>query len=510
MPTFSVRIVEQDGTLVRTLSQANVERVRQGMNDDFGAAVFTYPKNDPAGATGQAADVLLLDRECEIRKDGTTIHRGPMVQRAVRSGEGSLAVTSPGAGWYFTKRQIDAPVRNLLSNGDFEGGSTDWTATACTQASATDVFRRGSKALRITNSTTFEDAYSQHAAVTVTGTGVGTELTVAAHFKVESWTGPAIYSRGLFIESRDSGVVETYNEHEGAIDDDMALATGEWQRVEATLWVPPNETRDIYVRLYAPNGVVVWDEVELVEPVSLAIAPGTPEDIAETANRIVAFAQDTTYGKTDLDIATTTAPTTGITFEFPKAFHFSDHTPVDRALNDEIVPLGVDWNITPAKVFTVYHPRKGTDRSASVTLDLNQNWTEGVASYTFDEDGGATETDVTMLGEGDGPDREEGRSSDTSDTGGLVLQGTYAAPPGTTIDKLDDLAADKTARTARTVKVLGVVVYGDFVDLLELGDVVDVNIVDGDAVSITGNWRIVQWELIPRTNTLELMLNEEP
>lgn len=504
MPTYSVRIVEQDGTVVRTLVGANIERVRFGMNGDVGEAVFTYPRTDPSGASGQAADVLLLDREAEIRRDSTTIFRGPMVRREARSGTGDMVVTVPGVGWYFSRRFIDAPLTNLLSNGDFESGTTGWTATSCTQTSVTSPVRRGTKSLQLVGTTTFAEQYTQQS-VSVTGTGVGTALTVAAHFYIDSWTGPAVYSRGLYVESRNGGTVETYNEHEGAIDDDTADALDVWQRAEATIWVPPNATRTIYVRLYAPNGTIVWDSVELVEPLSLAIAPGAGEDIATTANRIVQFAQDATKSKSDLDIGTAAAPTTGVTFKFPKAWQYTDHTPVDSALNNEIVPLGVDWDIVAAtKTFTVYHPRKGTDRSATVTLSLTTN----VASYSLEEDGAQTETDVTVLGEGDGPDREEGRSVDTTDTGGLVLQGIHSSPPGTTVDKLDGLASEITDRTARLVRVLSCVVYGSLVTTLEIGDIVDVDITDG-SVALSGDWRIVSCELTPRPHTLSLVLNEE-
>lgn len=503
MPDYVVRIVELDGTLVRTLDKANVLRVRKGMNQDVGEATFTYPKTDPNGAAGQATDVRLLTYECEIRKDGTTIHRGPMTRREGQSSEGAMTVTSPGAGWYFGRRFINTNDRDLLTNGWFEDLSLDpWVETDCTATLVSSPVHSGAGAAELVGTTTFFDQFIEQT-VEVTAGGNGTTLTVFGYFNVTDWTGPALNSRGLFIESRNGGVVETFNDHEGVIDDDTAEALNNWQRASATLWIPPGATRDVYVRLYAPNGTILWDRVELVADEGLDLPPGG-EDIGETANRIVDFAQSTSVGKSDLGIATTTPPTTGVLLEHPKAWLFSEHTPVDRALNDELVPLGIDWDIDPAtRTFTVYYPRKGTDRSGSVTLRLTSN----VANYSLSEDGAQSSTDITVVG--DGVDvRDESFFINNTWTGGLVLQGVHSAPPGSSGPELDFLAFARGSHDGQIARVLSVQVYGSLVDVLELGDTVEVDIVDGDAVAISGNWRIVSWTLDCRTDTLLLDLNE--
>ena len=503
---WTAKVVEVDATatVVRTLVNCNISTVPIDPMNPRGAehATITIPKHETGGAVGQYADIE-LGREIQIWEDATLRFWGVPMTRRGASGQGEITIDVYDLGWYFTKSNIDAPVRNLLTNGDMEAGTGSWTGTSVTVASETTVVRRGTKALRLTGASTFGEQYVEQSVV-VTGTAVGTELTASAYFYIDSFTGPALRSRGLYLESLDTGVVETYNDHEGVIDADTALALDEWQRVEATIWVPPLATRTIKVRLYAPNGQVVWDEVGLFKPTSLAIAPGSPEDIAETANRIVSFIQDSTYGKSTKRITQATSVTSGIEFTFPKAYLYEDHTPADVALG-EIQALGVDMNIAidaDTKQFTTHHPSKGSDLTGSITLSLTTN----VASYTYEENHDEVETEVTILGDGDGPDREEGYAEDTSDVGGMVLQGVTPAPPGATIDKLDALAEARLALKKKPVKTLKVVTKGPLA--VTTGDRVDVGITEG-VIAISGTWRIVSGSYLTRSEgAMELNLVE--
>jgi hypothetical protein len=263
--------------------------------------------------------------------------------------------------------------------------------------------------------------------------------------------------------------------------------------------------------LYAPEGSIVWDSVELVEPSSLAIAPGAGEDVGYTANRLVQFGQDSTYGKSDKQIGTTTAVTTGTLFYFPRAWQWVDKTPLDTALG-EIVALGVfDYSIeltATGSTFTGHTPSKGSDLTASVTLTFPAPASPGagvygIASYEFDGDNDAVETDSTILGDGDGPDREEGHASDTSVVD-MVLEGVDSAAPGTTIDMLDPLANARLDRLKRPVESITVVTKGAVP--VETGDRITLALADG-VIDRSGTWRVVSGKRIPKTSNLSLTLN---
>lgn len=509
----SARVVERDGTPVRTLVNANVRDVAEEINADGGFAV-TYPKHDPPTAAGQAADVVIWEREIQVLDDDDQVVAwGVPIRKNRVSWRGDVVATCVGVSVHFGHRRIDGPVTERLVNPGFETGDlTGWTATSSTTATVISSPRRlGAYSVRLVQATTGADRFLYQALTGVAGGDIGLFLTLAGFFYIESWSGPALDARGLYIEGKVGSTVKAVSFAE--IDD--ASPRGAWTRLQTGIWIPPGETWDLNARLYGPNGSMLWDADRLVAMDSLSVGTAGA-DVAEMAGVVVGFIQDPAKGKDDLSILVDT-PAAGVTVAFPKAWQYVDHTPADTAINGELAPLGFDWSIEFAdlggglwsKTFTTHAPRQGIDRSATVTLQLGP--TGNLASYDFDEDGTAVETDVTMLGEGDGPDREEGHAADTSDLDGLVLQGVYSAPPGSTIDMLDPMAADRLGRgrqLARLVKVSTHQRAGDLVGLLRKGDVVRLVIDDGDA-QVDGDFRIVRRVLHPRTKTLDLDLNED-
>lgn len=506
--------MERDGTPVRILAKANVLPLVDVINGVGGFAV-TYPKHDPPEAVGQAADVLILEREIQILDDDDQVVAWGVPLRKTRvSGRGDVTVTCPDLGWHLGRRNIDGPITERLVNAGFETGDlTGWTATGSTTATViTSPRRLGEYSVRLVQGTTGADRFLYQELLGVDGGDIGLYLTLATHFYIESWTGPALDARGLYVEGKQGATVRTF--HFVEIDD--ATPRGSWQRIETGIWVPPGEVWDLNARLMAPNASILFDANRFVAMESLSVAlAGT--DIAVMAGDVVEFIQDPAHNKDNLFIGTD-CPPAGVTLAFPKAWQYVDHTPADRAINGELAPLGFDWSIefedtgvgdVWTKKFTTHSPRQGVDRSATVTLELGPGG--NLASYDFDEDGTPVETDISMLGDGDGPDREEGHAADTSDLDGLVLQGVHSAPPGTTIDMLDPMADDHLVRLkqlARLVKVTTHQRAGDLVGVLKKGDVVRLVIDDGDA-QVDGSYRIVRRQLNPRTRTLDLDLNED-
>lgn len=504
---YEIRIVERDCTLVRTLVAANAKTASWEVNGP-GEITFGFPKHDPTGATGQGADVDLGNREVQLWRDGVCLKQAVLVHAHASSKSGEVDVTAPGLGWYLTRRNIDAERHNYLTNPGFETGTfTGWDAAVnCTRTIVTSPRVLGAYAAKLVGGTTGADQFLPHAVFTVSGGDIGLFLDVAAWFHITSWTGPAFESRGLYVDGIQAGVRRT-----GAFSTiDDATPQGVDQRAETGIWVPPGETWDIYVRAYCPNGEIEWDAFEVVAMESLSVAVGGT-DLADLAGAVVSFIQDPAHGKDDLSIVTST-PTSGVIVPFPWAKQYADHSRASSVINDELVPLGLDWSLEAnaagtTKTFATHHPRMGTDRTGTLTIALGG----AMAEYDYDEDIAGAETDVTMLGDGDGPDREEGHAVDTS-TLNLVLQGVYNAPAGTPIASLGPMAQDRVARTARKVKLPQVVTVekgGALIGVLGPGDVANFLIDDGWVQVLTDPYRVVKLYLDCRRNTLALTLNEE-
>lgn len=497
--SYTVKVVEQDGTvLVSSLANVNVEPMEWTLSE-IGSTAISFPKT-----TGSAASLLLLDKEIQIFRDGTLKWWGPMIAASPNAEQAYVPVSVPESSWYFTRRQLSDARANLLGNPSFEDGLTGWTASGVTATADTTRAALSATAAKLVQANAGVDTHL-HQQVAVTATAIGTLLTVAAWVYVQDagYVGPAMDARGLYVEGIESAVVRTLSFAE--LDD--ATPRNRWVRLETTIWIPPNETWTIDVRLYAPGGTTWWDAVQLVAMESLS---HYATDMGTIAGNIVDFIQDPTHGWDNLNIATSDAAT-GVLLD--RHYQYADHTDAMQALS-EFEEMGLDWSIeitTTTRTFTTAYP-KGADRSGTVTLSMRSaaNPTGTLSDYRLTVDGAATSTRVTVLGEGDGPDREEGYAADAYQLGGLVLGEVINARPGSPIDALATIAANRLAASKNLVRILEVTgIPGDStqIDTLVVGDTVAVNITDGWVV-ISGNWRIVRKTLDPATDTAAFVLNE--
>ena len=201
---YTAKVVEQDGTVVRTLVGCNIYEITEELNG-IGSARIGIPKVDPAGASGQAADLLPLDREIQVfRHNGTVdvlIWWGPIVQVAADSGSAEITVDVPGLGWYFTRRQISDARDNRLDNPNFASGTTDWTNVGnSTHAASVLTSALGGTSLELNQAAAGEDTFD-YQQQTFTAGSIGTLWTLRAWVYITDadWIGPAYESRGLFI-----------------------------------------------------------------------------------------------------------------------------------------------------------------------------------------------------------------------------------------------------------------------------------------------------------------------
>lgn len=498
---YTAKIVEQDGTVVVSdLARVQVDPLTWTL-DEVGRGSVRIPKN-----TASASSVDLLDKELQVFRDGTLIWWGPMISAQPSSDLEEMRVDVPELSWYFSRRQISDARANKVSNGSFDTDLTGWTNVGASTDSASSTRSViGAKSLKLAQSTAGVDTYDYQQNAFTAGS-IGSFFTLAAWVYIDdsTWGGPAYESRGLFVSGIESGTVRDYQVAE--IDD--ATPRNRWVRLETGIWIPPGETWTLEARLYAPDADVWWDAVQLVKMESLS---HYATDIGTIAGNIVDFIQNTTHGWDDLGI-TTSDVTSGVLLD--RHYQYADHIDALEALS-ELEGQGLDWAMVlddspVVRQFTTYYP-KGTDRSATVTLSMADGAGSGnLSSYRLPVDGSKTSTRVTVLGEGDGPDREEGYAADASSLGGLVLGEVVNAPAGAQINTLTGLANSRLAASKRLVRVLDVTgIPGDSTQIstLVVGDTVAVSISDG-WVNVTGDWRIVEKTLDPAIDTASFILNE--
>lgn len=481
-PAHTARVVNRvTGAVIAQLPNAQPETTTESLNEP-GVATLVMSRYDP-----DIANVIPYERDIQILVGNDLVFWGTPQRPGASSRDAAVRFTCNDGMWHFAHRLIGKADRNnILVNPDFEDASlSPWTAVNTTATQDTTWKKTGTKSLKLVQSTANQVAYMKQRISNYQATGVGSLLTIVVWFRIQNtgWIGEAVNKRGLGITRFPAGG-GTAEIQSSIFEIDGQTPRDSDQRAEATIWMPPNAIEDIEIRLYSVGGTIWYDTANLVLMESIGF-PG--QDQATTCGEIVAHLQSTTYGKDNLGIVTD-CPVTGVTRDV--VFQFADHIPGDEALsNFTRIANGVDHAViaTPTtRTYTTYFPKKGVHRA---TLPVNETT---VSSWDYPSEGQPPRTRVITLGEGDGPDREEGYAANTTAHGGLALEEVTAAPTGMEIRELDEYAAEHL-RTGLNPRVLNVTVpYDGKWSVVAVGDTLPVSIVDGFFPELGGNWRVVE------------------
>lgn len=508
-PVYRVNTASKTGTLLVDLTSdpANVGPIEWELEGP-GSASITIPTTAVS-----RSDVNPNESEIQIWREGRCLFWGPMIRPD--ADEKTVNFQCRGLRYYFDRRFFGKADRtNYLAGADFETMAS-WTTTgADSAASSTDRFKTGSKSAKLVEATAGADSFI-YQNVSMTGTGVGTLLTLVGWFWLNDagFVGGALDNRGLFVELEVGGSL--YGEPSFTTID-AETPRNAWQRHETTIWIPPNLAVTVNVRLYAPAGTIYWDAALLVAMESVSFYA---TDQAVILAKWVDYAQDNfvfTHGKSDLNITATdaTCPATGVLRDEHQ--QFADHANIGQSITAfASLDNGVDVSVEQDGInrrFHTYYPSKGTDRGgtpgAGVTTVTIDNTLLAAGPFGWRFDGDQAVSSVVILGDGDGPDREEGAATDTSVFGGTTYETVVASEPGTPIDRLD-AKANEVLRSLINPESLTVTLHEPTVDLLGtvvVGDVVDVDIAHG-YIQAAGDYRVVAIRFEPGKETLTFELN---
>lgn len=526
--TWSARLVDPDGTVIVDLDGATVGELHRSLNRPATIDVTIPATHD---AVPYLVDVDGVDvPEVQVFRGSDLVLWGIPVTVSVTQAGCSIGVAD--LLWLLTKRHVGALYdTNLLTNPSFETGDfTGWdtssvdTPTVDLSVNAID----GDYVARLDSSTN-DPSVNKAAVQDVT---IGT-LTDAAVFIASfyAWVDPLT---GFHQTDYDLGLVLQL--FDGA-DPDTDEMVDEWwyklpESTDRTYWtrcsvplIVPAHTGDwtLRVALASPKGVVFWDGGRLVESKRLSFLGADQATIAEA---LIEHAQDTTYGKTDLNIDTDCSAT-GV--QRDRIYTFAEHEEILQALIDLAeVEAGFDFAMvcdagTGTRTFTTYYPQKGSAEPVATLRWRHGDPTSNIADdWSVDLDLDQAAGSVAVLGEGttdaDGraDDRERAWAVDTVAHGARRLEVLEVAPPRSTTGSMQALADEALA--VRKVPVMltanatrqagddwgGMVAAGT----LDTGDVVTVDIEHGQ-LTITTDYRIVDLHLDTQSEqlgtTLELV-----
>jgi outer membrane protein OmpA-like peptidoglycan-associated protein len=315
-------------------------------------------------------------------------------------------------------------------------------------------------------------------------------------------------ARGLFIQAQDmsrphqipylafAGYGYAFADAQVPIDEDSPENV--WLRLECQMKIPANGVEySITARIIGPDGTSYWDNISVTRNEALSFIN---VDQALICKGLVEHAQDPAQGKSSLNIGTN-CPLTGVLRT--REFEFIDRTQILEALNEfPTLANGVEWDIvigSTTRVFNTYYPRKGVDTAHTLAVGSN------IASFVVDLDGDQVSTRVFVQAEGEGSDREEGQSSDSSGTGGVVFEKVYNATPGSAISSLEAQADRGLERYRKQVIIPSITCLPSATPTLLTG------LVKGDRVqvviaiswlSINAQYRVTSVALDPNTDML--------
>lgn len=412
--------------------------------------------------------------------------------------------------WLFTRLHFGKANRTnyLGSNAGAELGTTSgWTSVGVDSATASGGWKaKGDYSFKLVNSGS-EDASLQRSIVFTSGP-IGNTISVAAHFYIDTWNGPPFANRGLYAEMRQGG---TLLDHKFTRIDDRT-PRGSPERAEIplsdSLWVPPNTTVTLNVRGYSIDGAIYWDEFFLGVMESIGSGSFTGTDLTTFAVAMVNHAQDPTYDKDDLHIGLDGSATGRKIF---RGWQFADH---GNIWNNGILDLcrmedGIDFSMVygangrVARIHNRVAPAlgKGQDRTA---LDMSLTGAN-VLDWGHTRDADQAVNSVVVLGDGDGPDREEAAYVDLTRFGGRALELIEAAPPKTPIDLLDEYAR-QVGRVHGNPSVLTLAFRpGRLVETVEVGD--RLSIPAYDPFVDAGTYRVMDVALNCRDDMITVGVN---
>lgn len=411
--------------------------------DDLGEALIDCAILDPSLATllpmtGTFPGV----REIQIWRDQVLIWWGWPTQASYDSKQ--VHLTCSGLLWPFSVRNFGPVTVNYLNNPQFEAPSSGlpgdvpgWTpvGVAASVINAQENPSQwpvllGNQALLLNQAEAGVETYVKQD-IPVSGGEQGT------FFDLSAWVYPLGLGTPAVVEpaNNQNGLYINFIADEVLVDTEVQQITVDtpalqWTRLETGIAVPPNVSGVIEVRLYAPQGITIWDAVNLSIEESIGGSPtGSGSDVATIVDLVVNYAQDARFGKSDLAISPCPSinppgsPPVNepIGVDLVRVYQFSDNSGILDALNEFPTIAVCDFEIMfdatgHFRQFTTFAPSKGSIKynfPVEITLKTNTTDLEGTV------DGTQAITAARWLGQGSSGSSEDlGYSSFPSFLGG--------------------------------------------------------------------------------------------
>jgi hypothetical protein len=458
---YEVIVVDKYGVAFGQIPSAVPTEIEKVLND-LGESLIDCWILDPMLLELLPMNMIPGAREIQIWRDQECIWWGWPTSATFDAKQ--VHLTCAGLLYPFSRRNFGPVLVNYLKNPQFEqpapGGPGDvpgWTVSGVSAWPINSVnpwgapILLGSQAILLQQADAGVDTYiEQNIAVDTTAPGdIGLFFDLSAWCYIMPGTyGDALDQRGLFVQLVVGGV---------SIDVEVATITvdtgqGNWVRLETGIDVPPGISGTLNVRLYAPQGLTVWDATNLSVEESRGSAPNG-SDVRTIMEIIVTYASQAnddptgarrpSYNTAKSELATpTTGPLTGT--NLIRVYQFSDNSGILDALNEfptiGVCDFEVTWDATGHfRQFQVFPPAKGLIKyNYALEIDLG-----AITDLEGSVDGTQTTTASSFLGQGSSGSSEDiGYAAFPSFLGGKTCVDGFIAQGSNTVTATLDFTDD--------------------------------------------------------------------
>lgn len=504
------------GSLTTLTPNAVVSEVTWELNGP-GSLTFEIPTDD-----SNATAIELIATEIQLLRNGSLIWWGVPIR--IDATYDTMQVQCVGIFWYFWKRFIGNTGKvNLISNGSFEDDApgfpgdltktADWTGVGCTFERVSTHKFEGTYGADLAQSVADADTFIyQNVSLTgATGTGTNYELIGWYHIRTDTYNSTltpqehdqAIFGRGLYIERHTAGgeIFPYYT----MIGPNYGTAMGDSRRDSVSVWVPPGLTETWQVRLYAPKGDIVWDNIQLYSDEALTY---NRTDQNTIISNLVDHAQDAAYGKTDLNIGYTGSATSvlrDVSWTFVDKANIGDSLLLFTKLASGL-DMSIEYPTALTRNLQTYYPSKGSDKSGSYSLDQSAGQ---ITDWKISDDGENSANAVYYISSYQGIIRDEGVAIDNTTFGGNLLEAVYDAGPDDTHAVLQEAATKRLSLVKNVARAIEITTVPQLshIDNLAVGDTTDITISRGYISLSAVSKRLVKKTLNPQNDTMKLVFN---
>lgn len=534
-------VVDQYGNAIAELENAVQGDVTYELNR-WAESSITLPVTDPKSAAVLSEKI----REVQIWRGDQLLLWGPMTRPAANKTTVSTPVKD--ALWYLSRRYVgEANRRNYLQNPKFDEGDAHWNYTQYKwfldydpvgdQVGVTDGFPgvpNKYPATRVVASYSgYEDnadgACAAYQELTVDGGQRGRTGTFVAWVYQPSMTPddeplttkppplqraiviarlPTDYATNNFWTRSSEPWKNTWGGQRAFFTDTIEYAGSRfdekhpkdlWVRHECSITVPAGNTEIIHCQIEFASFISMATLTSLTFDDALE---AFDTDQASIVDLLVSHAQDTAFGKNDVNLTVNATPT-GVKRDYVGLFQEHPNVWSEIEQFTEMAD-GIDISLayTPTeRIVQIHSPQRGM-RRPNLPIDLTKNLED--FAWTFDGEGASNA--VVVLGNGDGSDREEASAVNADAfANGLILEEVISAPQNTAPEGLQAVADERLA-VAVFPEVLQVTMRdASYLGRCFPGDYLPVRIRRGGLV-IAEDYRIIKLTLTP-ADKIVLTLN---